>query len=47
MKLRITPDGTVRGLWDDAVDWAWPGQRHPASGSPPADQNAREGVQPG
>ena len=21
-KLRITPDGTVRGLWDDTVDWA-------------------------
>ncbi len=21
MKLRITPDGTVRGLWDDAIDW--------------------------
>ena len=21
MKLRITPDGTVRGLWDDSVDW--------------------------
>lgn len=22
MKLRITPDGTVHGLWDDAIDWA-------------------------
>ena len=21
MKLRITPNGTVRGLWDDGVDW--------------------------
>ena len=21
MKIRISPDGTVRGLWDDAVDW--------------------------
>jgi hypothetical protein len=21
MKLRIAPDGTVRGLWDDAIDW--------------------------
>ena len=22
MKLRITPDGTVRGLWSDTVDWS-------------------------
>jgi len=21
MKLRIMPDGTVRGLWHDAIDW--------------------------
>ena len=21
MKLRITPDGTITGLWSDAVDW--------------------------
>ena len=21
MKLRIMPDGTIRGLWDDAMDW--------------------------
>ena len=21
MKLRIMPDGTVGGLWDDAIDW--------------------------
>ncbi len=21
MKLRITPAGTVLGLWDDAIDW--------------------------
>jgi hypothetical protein len=21
MKLRITPDGTICGLWSDAVDW--------------------------
>jgi hypothetical protein len=21
MKLRIAPDGTVRGLWDDRIDW--------------------------
>ena len=22
MKLRITPDGAVLGLWDDAIDWS-------------------------
>ena len=21
MKMRITPDGTIRGLWDDQIDW--------------------------
>ncbi len=21
MKIRITPEGTIRGLWDDQVDW--------------------------
>ena len=22
MKLRITSDGTVQGLWDDSIDWS-------------------------
>ena len=26
MKFRITPDGTVGGLWDDAIEWASLGQ---------------------
>ena len=21
MKIRITPEGTIRGLWDDQIDW--------------------------
>ena len=21
MRLRISPDGTIRGLWDDQMDW--------------------------
>jgi hypothetical protein len=26
MKLRITSDGTVHGLWDDTIDWGALGQ---------------------
>jgi hypothetical protein len=28
MKLRITPDGVIHGLWDDGIDWPAVGHVH-------------------